>query len=197
MKPLGTPAALAVALALTVSCAAVDAADTLLPAQTQTLPRCLEAEAALVSRLDSAQSVAGQSFTFKMTARVPARGSMPEIPLGTRGYGIVAYAEHAHGSGNPGRLVVEPRFLRLSDGTHVPVLADPQLSQGFVQGETRNVNGALAFVPGFGLAVGGYNALHRGREIVIERGTPFRVVLGDDLALGECFVPPPSALDVR
>ncbi len=166
-------------------------------AQAPTLPRCTEADAAIVSRLDSALSVAGQPFTFKLTARIAAKGNLPAIPLGTRGFGVVAYAEHAHGNGSPGRLVVEPRFLRLPDGTHVPVLADPQLSQGFVQGETRNVNGALAFVPGFGLAVGGYNALHRGREIVIEKGTPFRVVLGDELALGECFVPPPSALDVR
>ncbi len=167
------------------------------PQSSQTLPRCLGADAAIVSRLDSAQSVAGQPFTFKMTARVAAKGNLPEIPVGTRGFGVVAYAEHAHGSGSPGRLVVEPRFLRLADGTHVPVMADPQLSEGFVQGETRNVNGAFAFVPGFGLAVEGYNALHRGKEIVIAKGTPFRVVLGDDLALGECFVPPPSALDVR
>lgn len=166
-------------------------------ANAQSLPRCAEGDAAIVSRLDSAQAVAGQSFTFKLTAHVPARGTMPEIPLGTRGFGVVAFAEHAHGSGSPGRLVVEPRFLRLADGTHVPVMADPQLGEGFMQGETRNVSGALAFVPGFGLAVGGYNALHRGKEIVIERGTPFRVVLGDELALGECFVPSPSALDVR
>ncbi len=167
------------------------------PSPAQTLPRCPEADAAIVSRLDSAHSIAGEPFTFKLVAHVAAKGSLPDLPIGTRGFGIVAYTEHARGSGSPGRLVVEPRFLRLLDGTHVPVLGDPQLSQGFVQGETRNVNGALAFVPGFGFAVEGYNALHRGREIVIEKGTRFRVILGDELALGECFVPPPSALDVR
>ena len=79
----------------------------------------------------------------------------------------------------------------------MPVIADPQLSESFVQGQTRNLSGAFAFVPGFGLAVGGYNALHRGREVVIAIGTPFRIVLGDALAMGECFVPPPSAPDVR
>lgn len=163
----------------------------------QTLPRCIEADAAIVTRLDSAQNVAGDSFTFRLTNRIPPRGALPEVPVGTRGFGVIAYAEHARGSGNPGRIVVEPRFLRLADGSHVPVMADPQLGEGFMQGQSRNVNGALAFVPGFGLAVGGYNALHRGREIVIARGTPFRVVIGDDLALGECFVPPPSAPDVR
>lgn len=166
-------------------------------AQPTTLPRCLEGDAAIVTRLDSAVDVAGQSFTFKITSRIAASGDRPEIPAGTRGFGVIAYADHARGSGSPGRLVVEPRFVRLGDGTHVPAMADPQLGESFVAGETRNVNGALAFVPGFGLAVGGYNALHRGREIVIERGTPFRIVVGDELALGECFVPPPSAPDVR
>lgn len=193
---IAAPFALVFALVLGGLCSRARAEPTPQP-QPQSLPRCLEGDAAVLSRLDSALDVPGQSFTFKVTSRIPARGTVPEIPAGTRGFGVVAYAEHAHGSGSPGRLVVEPRFVRLADGTHVPVMADPQLGEGFVQGETRNVNGALAFVPGFGLAVGGYNALHRGKEVVIDRGTPFRIVLGDALALGECFVPPPSAPDVR
>jgi len=170
---------------------------TTLPGAAQTVPRCSEADVKMVSKIDSAFAVAGDSFTFKMTQRVPAKGNVPEIALGTRGYGVVSYADHAHGSGSPGRLVVEPRFFALLNGTHVPVMADPQLSEAFVQGETRNLNGAFSFVPGFGLAVGGYNALHRGKEVVIEKGTTFRVILGDDLAAAQCFVPPPSAPDVR
>jgi hypothetical protein len=161
------------------------------------LPRCPEADVQLISRLDSATNVPGDSFTFKIVAGVPAKGALPEIPAGTRGFGVVAFADHAHGSGQPGRLVVEPRYLKLPDGVHVPVMADPQMTEGFVQGQTRSLNGALAFVPGIGLAVGGYNALHRGREVVIEKGTRFRVVLGDDLASGDCFVPPPDAPDIR
>ncbi len=162
-----------------------------------TLPRCLEADVKMIGRLDSALSVAGDSFSFKMTQHVPARGNVPDVPLGTRGYGVVSYADHAHGAGTPGRLVIEPRFLEVPDGTHVPVMADPQMSEAFVTGATKNVNGAFGFVPGFGLAVGGYNALHRGKEIVIDKGTTFRVVLGDDLAAGACFVPPPDAPDLR
>jgi len=162
-----------------------------------TLPRCIEADVKMVVRLDSALNIAGDSFSFKITRQVPAHGDVPEVPLGTRGYGIISYADHAHGAGTPGRLVIEPRFLELSGGTHVPVMADPQMTESFVTGATKNVNGALGFVPGFGLAVGGYNALHRGKEIVIDKGTTFRVVLGDDLAAGTCFVPPPDAPDLR
>ena len=121
----------------------------------------------------------------------------PEIPAGTRGYGIVAFADHARGSGTPGRLVVEPRFLVLPGGVHVQVLADPQLADSFAQGTTRNISGALGFVPGLGLAVAGYNALHHGREVTIERGTEFQLVIGDQLATGACCVPPPDAPNVR
>lgn len=167
------------------------------PSTAQTVPRCIEADVKMVSKLDSAFAVAGDSFTFRIAQHVAAKGSVPDIPIGTRGFGVVSYADHAHGSGSPGRLVVEPRFLVLSDGAHVPVIADPQLSESFVEGETRSVNGAFGFVPGFGLAVSGYNALHRGREVVISKGTTFRVILGDDLALAQCFVPSPSAADVR
>ena len=109
----------------------------------------------------------------------------------------MAYADHAHGRGQPGRLVVEPRFLQLAGGKRIPAMADPQLAEGIVEGQTRNLHGALALVPGVGLAVLGYNALHRGSEVRLEPGTPFRVVIGDELALGECFVPPPSTLNVR
>ncbi|MBD5654080.1 MAG: hypothetical protein IAI50_02725 [Candidatus Eremiobacteraeota bacterium] len=189
-RAVGALAALALALTAPPYAARADV-------DAPALPRCPEADAALVTKLDSATNSAGDAFTFKIVSRIAAQGKLPEIPANTRGYGVVAFADHAHGSGQPGRLVVEPRYLRLSDGTHVPVMADPQLAEGFVQGETRNLNGALAFVPGLGWAVGGYNAIHRGREVSIERGTPFRVVLGDDLATAECFVPPPSAPDIR
>jgi hypothetical protein len=162
-----------------------------------TLPRCVEAQAVMLTKLDSATTNAGDSFAFKVTARVPASTGNPVITAGTRGFGIVSFADHAHGAGQPGKLVVEPRFLRLPDGTHVQVLADPQAADNFVQGSTRDLNGALGFVPGLGLAVGGYNALHRGKEVSIAKGTAFSLIVGDQLAAGECYVAPPSELNVR
>ncbi len=187
-------------LPATLLCAAAVACATS-PARAQNesppLPRCTEASASLITKLDSASSFAGDAFTFKIVERVAPGGGYPEIPVGTRGFGIVSFADHARGSGQPGRLVVEPRSLRLADGTRVPVIADPQVAEGFVQGETRNLNGALQFVPGIGIAVSGYNVLHRGREVSIDKGAPFRVLVGDELALGECFVPAPSAPNVR
>ncbi|MBD5635488.1 MAG: hypothetical protein IAI49_13510 [Candidatus Eremiobacteraeota bacterium] len=161
------------------------------------LPRCPVADARLITRLDSAVNTAGDAFTFAIVEHVDAREGLPEIVPGTKGFGVVAFADHAHGAGTPGKLVVEPRFIKLADGTHLPVMADPQLGENFAEGSTRNVPGALELVPGIGLAVTGYNALHRGKEVVLPKGMPFRVVLGDELASATCFVPPPDALNVR
>jgi hypothetical protein len=161
------------------------------------LPRCDVTDAELVTRLDSAVNTAGDAFTFRIVEPVAARGPLPAIAAGTKGFGVVAFADHAHGAGTPGKLVVEPRYLAMPDGSHFPVMADPQLAENFAEGSTRNVPGALELVPGIGLAVTGYNALHRGKEVVLEKGMPFRVVLGDDLASAACFIPPPGALNVR
>ncbi len=161
------------------------------------LPRCIVADATLSTRLDSAVNTAGDAFAFTIVDRVDASGPIPDIEPGTKGYGVVAFAAHANGAGVPGRLVVEPRFLALPDGSHFSVMADPQLAQAFAQGSSSNVPGALELVPGIGLAITGYNALHRGKEVVLEKGMPFRVVLGDDLASATCFVPSPDALNVR
>jgi hypothetical protein len=165
--------------------------------QLPTLPRCLDADAMILTKIDSAVAVAGDAFQFKVTEHVAETKTTPDIPAGTRGYGIVSYADHAHGAGMPGRLALEPRFLRLADGTHVQVLADPQLSENFAEGSTGNVSGMLGFVPGLGIPVAGYNALHHGREVVVAKGTPFSILIGDGLASSECFVPPPDAPNVR
>ncbi len=161
------------------------------------LPRCVEADIAIITRMSSDTDTGGGSFTFKTVKRVEASSSLPAIPAGTRGFGIVAFADHAHGSGTPGRIVVEPRFLVLADGTHVQVIGDPQEAESFVAGKTKNLNGALSYIPGLGLAVNGYNALHRGNEVSIEPGTQFRVVLGDALATGDCYLAPIDEPNLR
>jgi hypothetical protein len=188
-KPLRLGALCAFLIAATAPAAATD--------EIPTVPRCIDVDAMILSKIDSAVAVAGDSFTFKVTERVLPTKSTPEIPAGTRGYGVVSYADHAHGAGTPGRLALEPRFLRLADGTHVQVLADPQLAETFAQGSTGNVTGALGFIPGLGLPVAGYNALHHGREVVVAKGTLFSLLIGDGLASGECFVPPPDAPNIR
>jgi len=153
---------------------------------------CVVADAKLVTRLDTRHVVPGGRFVFKIVAHVAPSGDVPEIPAGAFGFGVIAVAEHARSNGQPGRVAFEPRFIGLRGDVRVPAIADPRMGENFLEGDSRNVPGGFAFIPLVGIAVGGYNALHRGREVVIEPGTPFRVVLGDDLALGRCADPSPS-----
>ncbi len=180
----------ALVVALTLASAAPAAAIATLPK-----PRCIAADTVLVSKLDSRKAAPGDRFTFKVVGSIPASRELPAIPDGTLGYGVVALAQHAGAGGQPGRLVLEPRFLDLAEGWHVPATRDPKLDDGFVVGEKRDAPDAIALLPVVGpVMVGGYNAIHRGREIEIPPGTPIRVILGDDLAMGRCADPPPSDL---
>jgi len=161
------------------------------PAAADYLPPCVVAHAKLLTKLDSSVNIAGDAFAFALIDAVAADGTRPEIPAGTRGRGVVTYVERSDFNGQPGRIIVEPRFLLLPDGTRVQALVDPQSSQTLAQGKTRDLFPALQFVPGMGLVVNGYNALHHGTEIVLEKGTRFLVIVGDELATGDCYVPAP------
>ena len=155
------------------------------------LPRCVVADAELVSKLDSRHVLPGDAFTFKIVARVPATDTLPEIPAGSKGYGVIAFAQHAGPNGQAGRIVFEPRFVRLAGDVHVPAMADPNLADQFVAGASRDAPD-IGIIPVVGIAVGAYNVLHRGKEVEVPAGTPLRVVLGDDLALKRCTDPPAS-----
>jgi hypothetical protein len=180
-------AALVAALgALCATCAAGQPVPTPGP-----LAPCRVAKVKLLTTLDSAQNVPGDWFSFVLVGNAEAREGLPEIPDGTRGYGIVAYVDRPDFGGRPGRLIVEPRYLVLADGSHLQVTVDPERSEGFAQGKTRNLESALQFVPGMGLVVNGYNALHHGTQVQLGRGTLFRVILGDALATGDCYLARP------
>ena len=156
------------------------------------LPQCLQADAQLETKLDTAVNGAGDAFAFSILDRVPAVGTLPEIPAGAKGYGIVLYVQHARSSGVPGLMVLEPRFIRVEGDAHVPVMPDPALQNGvLMQGASGNAPGALEYVPFVGLAFSGYNVLHHGKEIVVPKGARFKVIVGDDLATSTCYVAPP------
>lgn len=153
------------------------------------LPPCRVALAKLITKLDSSENIAGDFFVFALDGPLHGDGTFPDLPVGTRGNGIVSYVDRPGSGGQPGRIIVEPRFLLLPDGSHLQVTVDPQLSQGFAQGKTANLNPLLQFIPGMGLVVNGYNALHNGREVLLPPGTTFRIIVGDGLATGDCYVP--------
>ena len=163
------------------------------PAQTPQTPQppppslapCRAATVALRDTLDSANAKPGDAFSFQLVDATVAPDGTP-LPAGTVGYGIVANATHADKGGRPGYLALETRFFD-AGGKHVAAIIDRANDEKTAAtGSTANAPGVLGYIPIVGYAVGGYDALHHGRDATIARGTRFPVFVGDDVALGTC-----------
>lgn len=155
-------------------------------------PPCSVAAAVLDDDLDSGSARVGQPVRFTVAAD-PATGALEH------GYGIVGFVRGARRGGSPGQIGIEARFVERPDGTHVPatIVRLGGVAADVVDGRTRNAPvvlsaiGALRPTP-YQIAagvVGAYGALHFGSQAVLPRGTPLRVVLGDDYVTGSCEVP--------
>lgn len=156
------------------------------PAQPDTRPPCVHALVAMDDSVDSARSKPGEVFRFRLVdAAVAPDGTA--IPAGSLGYGVVANSAHAERGGRPGYLALETRFFVLADGKHVPAIIDRANDQASTAvGATANAPGVLGLIPIVGYAVGGYDAMHHGRDATIPRGTRVGIFIGDEAALGAC-----------
>jgi len=142
--------------------------------------------------VDSAHAKAGDVFTFALVdSATTSDGTI--VPRGTLGYGIVANAAHAGSGGRGGYLALETRFFVLDDGRHVQAIIDRASDQASsALGASANAPGILGWIPIVGYAVGGYDAMHHGKDATIPRGTRVGVFIGDDAALGTCRPPNPG-----
>jgi len=156
------------------------------------LKRCVEADVRLDVKLSTAVNVAGDGFRFKTTGYIPRFGSQPAITGGTPGYGVIAYSSHAGAGGQAGMMILEPRYIVLPDGRHIQVMADPSGPNRIRSGKNKNAPGILEQLPLIGMAAGGYNALHRGKEVVLDKETLLPVLVGDGLADSACYVVLPT-----
>jgi hypothetical protein len=167
-------------------------APTFAQTQPDTRPPCLRALVSLEDSLDSARAKSGDVFKFRLAEPEIAPDGTP-LPLGTLGYGVVANASHADRGGRAGYLALEVRFFQLENGKHVPAIIDRVNDQGATAlGATANAPGLLGLIPFVGYAVGGYDAMHHGKDATIPRGTRVAVFIGDDAALGSCRAPVPG-----
>jgi hypothetical protein len=173
------------------------------PARAQTppdtRPACVRTLVAMEDTLDSARAKNGEVFKFRLVdAATAADGSA--LPAGTLGYGVVANVQHADRGGRPGYLALETRFFVLPDGKHVAAIVDRATDEASTAiGSTANAPYLLGLIPIVGYAVGGYDAMHHGKDATIPRGTRVGVFIGDDAALGTCRSlagesPPPAPL---
>ena len=157
-----------------------------------TRPPCTVIDAVLDDELDSGSARVGAPVHFTVAAD-PATGTAE------RGYGVVGFVRGARRGGSPGQIGIEARFVERADGTHVPatLVRLGGVAADVVDGRTRNAPVALAAVGAFrptpyqiaAGVIGAYGALHFGTQAVLPRGTPLRVVLGDDYVTGGCEVP--------
>jgi hypothetical protein len=155
------------------------------------LPACATVDAATIGVIDSGLAKAGDVFRFRTLSDTPAAATRPAVPKDSVGYGVVMIAHHGASGGRPGFLVVDARFVRLADGTHVPVeiVPEPTRDTPYMQGRTANAPGFFGIIPFAGYMTGAYNTLHHGREIVVPDGTRLTLIVGDDIELGACRLP--------
>jgi hypothetical protein len=151
-----------------------------------TRPPCVRTLVAMEDTLDSSKAKGGEVFKFRLVEPASAAdGTL--VPAGTLGYGIVSNVQHADRGGRPGYLAVETRFFVLGNGKHVAAIIDWATDAGSTAvGSTANAPYLLGLIPLVGYAVGGYDAMHHGKDATIPRGTRLAVFIGDDAALGAC-----------
>jgi hypothetical protein len=158
-------------------------------AHAMTLDRCTPVAAEMMESVDSSDARPGDFFRFQ-TVNAVTVGAAIAIPERTLGYGVVTVASPAGRDARPGVLVLEPRYLVLPDGRHLGVVLNHN-----VNGEPLDRSGASDSIPGYlgaipfigvGAAIGIFNYFHKGKNIVVPRGTVFTLFPSDDPSVEYC-----------
>jgi hypothetical protein len=156
------------------------------PARADTRPPCVRVLVAMDDNVDSSNAKPGDVFKFRLVDDSVAPDGT-RLESGTLGYGVVANASHAERGGRGGYLALETRFFVAPNGRHIAAIIDrANDSAASAAGATANAPGLLGLIPIVGYAVGGYDAMHHGKDATIQRGTRVGVFIGDDAALGAC-----------
>lgn len=148
---------------------------------------CTVVAVQMMDGVDSSNARPGDFFRFE-TINAVTSGAKVAIPARTMGYGIVAVAAPAGRDARPGTLVLEPRYLVLPNGHHLGVVLNHNTDQLVESGKTDSIPGYLGAIPlfGVGAAIGVFNYFHKGKDIVVPRGTVFTVFPSDDPSVERC-----------
>ncbi len=157
------------------------------PAASLAIDPCTVVAVQMMEEVDSADARPGDFFRFE-TINAVTKGAKVVIPARTIGYGIVAIASPAGRQGRPGTLVLEPRYLVMPTGTHVGVVLNHNTDSLQFAGSSDSIPGYLGAIPlpGVGAAIGVFNYFHRGKNIVVGRGTIFTVFPSEDPSVERC-----------
>jgi hypothetical protein len=151
------------------------------------LDECTVVAAQMMESVDSSDARPGDFFRFE-TVNAVTNGAKVVIPARTIGYGIVTVASPAGRDAHPGTLVLEPRYLMLPDGKRLGIVLNHNTDTLEKAGESNAVPGYLGAIPFFGVgaAVGIFNHFHKGKNIVVPRGTIFTFFPSDDPSVERC-----------
>jgi hypothetical protein len=170
-----------------IACALVVAALDAVRVDAMTLDTCTVVAAEMMDSVDSSDARPGDFFRFQTVNAVTA-GTRVVIPARTMGYGIVTVASPAGREAHPGTLVLEPRYLILPDGQRMGVVLNHNTASLDESGASNGIPGYLGAIPflGVGAAIGLFNYFHKGKNIVVPRGTVFTIFPSDDPSVERC-----------
>ena len=151
------------------------------------LDPCTVIAVEMMDEVDSSDARPGDFFRFETVNAVTA-GAKVVIPARTMGEGVVAVASPAGRESRAGTLVLEPRYLVLPSGSHVGVVLNHNTDSLDKAGGGAGIPGYLGAIPipGVGLAIGAFDYFHRGKNIVVKRGTLFTVFPSDNPSVERC-----------
>lgn len=154
---------------------------------TALVDQCTVVAAQMMDSVDSTDARPGDFFRFE-TVNAVTNGAKVVIPARTMGYGVVTVASPAGRDAHPGTLVLEPRYLMLPDGKRLGVVLNHNTDPLEKAGASNGVPGYLGAIPFFGVgaAIGIFNYFHKGKNIVVPRGTIFTFFPSDDPSVEHC-----------
>ncbi|HEY6485286.1 MAG TPA: hypothetical protein VIX83_02740 [Candidatus Cybelea sp.] len=168
-------------------CGAILLLETGAGPSTMTIDECTVIAVQMMDKVDSSDARPGDFFRFE-TINAVTTGATIVIPARTMGEGIVAVASPAARDARPGTLVLEPRYLMLPTGRRLDVVLNHNTTNLIEAGASTGIPGYLGAIPfpGVGAAIGVFNYFHKGKNIVVPRGTAFTVFPSDDPSVERC-----------
>jgi hypothetical protein len=171
-----------------ITCGAILILATGQQPRTATLDECTVIAVQMMDKVDSSDARPGDFFRFETINAVTA-GAAVVVPERTMGEGVVAVASPAGAhDARPGTLVLEPRYLILPNGKHLDVVLNHNTTSLIENGASVGIPGYLGAIPipGVGAAIGVFNYFHKGKNILVPRGTEFTVFPSDDPSVEHC-----------
>jgi hypothetical protein len=150
------------------------------------LPPCTQVIIETTKPIESRTAKPGDFFAFKSIGAVTFQGRIV-IPSGTPGFGVVTLAVAA-GRGHGGAIGLEPLYFKFANGDEIHVIRDRRPNALAAQGYNGQLPGYVGAVPipGVGLVIGAYNALHKGKDVTIAPGALASVFASDSPDTAKC-----------